>query len=922
MKLTFCTALLTAAALIAPLSVAAEKAQNPAGAQISAVERYGRLPLSFEPTQSAARFLARSGSYAVSIGARQSWVAVATAKSGKHQALSFAFDNANPAAGLEPLEAQPGATNYYLGADAARWRLGVKSYAKLRTQGLYPGVDVVYYGDHRQLEFDFVVAPKADPRAIALSFSGMDKIYKDGSGDLVAELNGQPIRFAKPYAYQQVAGVLRAVNVEYELAAAGSVRLRVGDYDPSLALTIDPAVTYATYLGGSQGDVGNGVAVDSTGAAYVTGQTCSSDFPDTPNPSGYVYSPNCDAYVTKYSADGTTVDYTTIIGGSTPADATAVGNAIAVDSSNQAYITGWTNFEDLPGILSGYRNSYQGGDSDAFVTILAANGTLLRATYLGGAKADIGYGIAVDSAKGVIVVGQTNSDDFPAYNGFETKVEEWVAFVTKLDNGLHIAPPIGAGVSAISPPPAPPAGVTYYFSEFFGGQPVPPAPTDVWMPSTYVYPGTIIQDDTAPVPNIEVTFGGGTTGAAMPTWTTTALAYTYDGSVAWENIGPSQLFPTYASEAYGVALDPIGDVFVAGGTNTPNIASTVWPFLGITYGGTGAWVFKASGVNGRFIYGTALQTTATDLTSTVNTARAIAVDSGGDAYVAGTATGTLFTTSNGFQQDIHGSQNAFLVKINNPGSAIDYATYLGGTGLDQGLGVAVNASSSAYLTGATKSTDFPIINPITDPNSNLPLNTLDGPQDAFITRFTADGSALILSAYMGGSNIDQGNAIAVNSLGNIFVAGTTNSTDLETVLNLQPTVAVPVPPYTPPQVAYGGGSSDAFLAMLSGTSLPTVTVTPGSLSFADQDVDTPSAPQAILYTNTSTTSTVNISGIVFTGSGDFTQAIEGGLSGRLFFGLGCRRALPAISGSPLLRQRRDRPLALLPSRITPALRPT
>ena len=883
MKLTFCTALLTAAALIAPLSVAAEKAQNPAGAQPSAVEMYGRLPLSFEPTENSARFLARSGSYAVSIGARQSWVAVTDAKSGKRQALGFAFDHANPAAGLQPLEAQPGVTNYYLGADAAKWRLGVKSYAKLRTQGLYPGVDVVYYGDHRQLEFDFVVAPKADPRAIALSFTSMDKIYKDGNGDVVAELNGQPVRFAKPYAYQRIAGVLRTVEVEYELAAAGSVHLRVGDYDPSVELTIDPAVTYATFLGGSQGDVGNGVAVDGAGAAYVTGQTCSSDFPDTPNPSGFVYSPNCDAYVTKYKVETTTQTityaYTTILGGSTPANATAIGNAIALDSSDQAYITGWTNFEDLPGNVNQYRSTYQGGDSDAFVIILTSTGTLLRTTYLGGAKADIGYGIAVNNAKSVIVVGQTNSDDFPAYNAFETKVEEWVAFITKLDNGLHIAPPAGRGASAITPPPAPPVGDTYYFSGYFGGQPVPPAPTYVWAPTTVMLPGTIVQDDTAPIPNIEVTFGGGTTGATVPAWTTATLAYTYDGTVAWENLGPSQLFPTNASEAYGVALDPIGDVFVAGGTNTPDIASTVWPFLGIRLQGTGAWVFKASGVNGSFIYGSALQTTETDLTSTIDTARAIAVDSGGSAYIVGTASGTLFTTANGFQQTIHGTQNAFLVKVNNPGSAFEYATYLGGTGLDQGLGVAVNASFSPYVTGATKSNDFPIINPITNPNSDLPLNTLAGPQDAFITRFTSDGSALILSAYLGGSNIDQGNAISVNSLGNIFVAGTTDSTDLEKVLNLQPTVADPTPPYAPPQAAYGGGSSDAFLVMLSGASLPTVTVTPGSLSFPDQDLDTPSAPQAILYTNTSTTSTVNISSIIFTGSGDFTQAIEGGLPG-------------------------------------------
>ncbi len=175
MKLNFCTALLTAATILAPLSAMAEKAQDPAAAKRAAVATFGKLPLSFEPTESATRFLARSGNYTVSVGARESSVSVAAA--GKSQTLRFAFENANPAAPLQALAQQGGVTNYYLGQDSSKWRLGVKHYAKLREQGVYPGVDVVYYGDSRRLEFDFVVAPKADPGVIALSFSGMEKFY-------------------------------------------------------------------------------------------------------------------------------------------------------------------------------------------------------------------------------------------------------------------------------------------------------------------------------------------------------------------------------------------------------------------------------------------------------------------------------------------------------------------------------------------------------------------------------------------------------------------------------------------------------------------------------------------------------------------------------------------------------------------------
>ncbi len=208
MKLNFCTALLIATSILAPLSAMAEKAQNPAEAKRAALATFGKLPLSFEPTESPARFVAHSGTYTVSIGARESSVAVTEA--GKSQTLRFAFENANQVATLEALEQQVGVTNYYLGQDPGKWRLKVKHYAKLREQGVYPGVDVVYYGDSRRLEFDFVVAPKADPGVIALSFAGMEKFYKDANGNLVAELNGKSVRFGKPYAYQKVCGSFQA----------------------------------------------------------------------------------------------------------------------------------------------------------------------------------------------------------------------------------------------------------------------------------------------------------------------------------------------------------------------------------------------------------------------------------------------------------------------------------------------------------------------------------------------------------------------------------------------------------------------------------------------------------------------------------------------------------------------------------------
>jgi hypothetical protein len=937
MKLKLCIALLTAATLFAPLSSVAEKAQDPASAKRTAVEAYGRLPLSFEPTESPARFLARSGSYAVLVGAGQSAVAVTGAKSGKQQMLRFAFENANPAAGLQAMEPQPGVTNYYLGSDPAKWRLGVKSYARLRSAGVYPGVDVVYYGDHRRLEFDFVVAPKADPGVIALSFSGMDKFYKEAGGDLVAEVAGHPVRFAKPYAYQKVDGASRPVDANYELSAGGKVHLRLGDYDRNRELIVDPTVTYATFLGGSRNDMGNGIAVDNSGDAYVTGETCSIDFPLSTQETGTFY-PACDAFVTEYNAAGTAYLYTTILGGPNLSGGlgTASGNAIALDSLNQAYIVGTTNIEDLPDTASfPSPYSYLGGDNKAFIYILSATGTIVNATYLGGTGQDYGWGIAVDYAvpANVIVVGQTCSQDFPFYNAFETMVEQCVAFVTKLDNNLDIgsrllAPGangyIDPSTSSLVPAPASvpgPGGPTYYFSEPYGGQPVSPLTTDgTWAAGTN-YPAGAIVEDTNASPGVQLALNSGTSGIycpnctpnPIPDWTDKTLGATtldqsitggVNTSITWRYLGPytNTIVQEY-SEAYGVAIDPHNDVIFTGGTDTATLTNGFWPCHPGTGAGvtTGAWVLKVAGpipLKGRAggcLYERSLEATQTGSTEQIDTGRAVAVDVNGNAYVVGTATGTLGIYGNSYQpanaSTIAGGSNAFLFSVNGS-AAPNYSTYLGGSGSDQGLGVAVDLNSNVYVTGSTRSSDFPVINSLTDPNDGLAL-TLNGKQASFITKFATGGSSLLFSSYLGGSDSgDQGNAIAVNNTpssplqGNMYVTGTTYDTDFES--NLIPCLAGDLPscegePYVPPQTLFGGGvddqNSDAFVAMFASSNLPTVTIKPYSLAFGNQEVGLQSAPQAVQYTNNSSVSSVSIDpypgGIVFSDP-EYTQVTHGG----------------------------------------------
>jgi hypothetical protein len=940
MKVKFWVALVALATFAFPPVSAASNTSGTAEAKLAAVNAMRNLPLSFEPAATPGRFVARSGGgYTVSIGATESSVAVPGAASGTAAILWFGLEGASATATIEGFELLPGVTNYYIGNDPAKWRIGVKNFAKLRAAGVYPGVDVVYYGDQRRLEFDFVVAPNASPDAIALAFSGMDKLYIGSDGDLVAEVNGQPVRFAKPYAYQKVAGVAKPVRVEYVVTKAGRAQLQIGEYDKNLELVIDPTLSYSTYLGGSQGDTANGIGVDASGNAYITGQTCSIGQDTNPivfptpssNPSGTTVkgvSPACNAYVTKLNPAGTALAFTTFISGSAPypANAFASGNGIALDDLSlnpspvpngypNVYIVGTTSFQDMPlvGLTpagTDRSSDYNGGDSDAFVAILdSTTGVLIRTSYLGGSLADAGNAIAVDPQQNIVVVGQTNSADFPGYGGFEPKTEDYVAFVTKLDFGLHIAAPIFSGASPMTPRAAShsdtcgtkcpatvdPTKAYYFFSAVYGGQLVPPAQTWTYTLANNVPYGVITTiTPSCPLVSPPVNYPSLRVFASIPgnaagiNWGNCSSyqvgSYIQDtGGISWFvlGVGPFPI-PVYATtEAYGVALDPGGDVFLVGGSNTASLEPSLpggqnidWlRDADIHYSGTGAWIIKllghdtstGSGDAGQPVYLTALGTNPTDVTQTVNTARGITVDSKGRAYVVGTASAGIVTTTNSLHPDPIGGSDAFILRMNTAGSGIDWSTYLGGTGNDQGLGVAVDAGGYAYIIGSTQSTDIPVVNAIIDGNGNS-LNQLKGTQpEAYIVKLTPDATGLIMSAYLGGSGGDQGNAIALSQTGSgdIYVAGNTSSYDFP---------VVPVPGNnTVAGISAYAGNGDAFVTKISGASFPMVTVAPASQSlvFANQAVGFSSAVTKTVTLTSTGVVPVAINNI--TTSGDFSQ---------------------------------------------------
>jgi len=371
-------------------------------------ENYGKLPLHFEAnrgqTGKDVRFLSRGAGYSLYLTASEAVLVLAKPDTyAKHDArrtqaqpganaqvkpvalrMSLAGAARKPlVSGLEKL---PGKANYFIGNDPAKWRTNVPTYARVQYREVYPGIDLVYYGNQRQLEYDFVLAPGADSKKIVLDFQGADKVEIDAQGELVLHAPGGDIRQHKPVIYQEIDGVRREIEGGYVRKGSNRVGFRVAAYDTSRPLVIDPVLAYSTYLGGVDFDMGRGIAVDAHGRAYVTGLTWFvNDFPTTlgavqPLIAGGFF----DAFVTKLDPTGSTLVYSTYLGGISD----DWGNKIAVDADGNAYVTGGTYSTNFPTTSGAFQTTYAGDDGtskgDAFVTKLDPSGSrLVYSTFLG-----------------------------------------------------------------------------------------------------------------------------------------------------------------------------------------------------------------------------------------------------------------------------------------------------------------------------------------------------------------------------------------------------------------------------------------------------------------------------------------------------------------------------------------------------------
>src|SRR5688572_27814964 len=422
-------------------------------ADVRVSESYGKLPLHFEANHGQAhedvRFLSRGPGYSLYLTAGEAVLVLTPsnkdAKRKQHDAqaqpeakapvksavLRMGLVGAARKPLVSGIEDLPGKANYFIGNDPAKWRTNVPLYGKVHYREVYPGIDLVYYGNQRSLEYDFVVAPGADPKKILLAFSGADNIEIDAQGDLVLGAAGGTVRQKKPVIYQDIDGLRTEIEGGYVRNGAKRVGFKVAAYDRSRPLIIDPVLSYSTYLGGSGNDDGRGIAVDGAGSAYVTGNTTSTNFPVTPG----AFNPNLSgfsaAFVTKFDPSGSVLVYSTFLGGSGSNET----SGIAVDADGNAYVTGGTSSADFPTTSGAFQTSRR-GPSDAFLTKLNPTGSVLvYSTYLGGSNEEPTTGrIAVDAAGNAYVTGGTWSPDFPTTAGaFDTRFKGADAFVTKLD---------------------------------------------------------------------------------------------------------------------------------------------------------------------------------------------------------------------------------------------------------------------------------------------------------------------------------------------------------------------------------------------------------------------------------------------------------------------------------------------------------
>jgi hypothetical protein len=632
--------------------------------------------------------------------------------------LKIRPERGNPKARVIALDRLQGKTNYFIGSNPDKWIRDVSGYARVKYENVYPGIDLIYYGnDEGRLEYDFVVRPGANPDLITVKIDGADQINIDASGDLVIETPLGQVRQRRPRVYQQSWGTRREVSADYAVNRYHEVTFKLANYDSGRDLVIDPQLLFATLLGGSGSELLSGIGADAAGNIYVGGSTTSFDFP-TANPlQPNKTNGNRSVFISKLNSTGTVLIYSTYLGGSGDDG----GFRFTVDAAGNAYVVGATNSGNFP-----TQNAFQpvnaGGYDAYFLKLNPSGNALLFSTYIGGSGFDNSQGVVVDSNGNAWVSGMTTSDNFPLRNPTQnTRAGGVDSFTIHIDTNQ-------------SGPPA------VIYSTYFGGNGDDNG-TGITVDggiavdaagNTYVTGSTSSTNLPTHSP-VQASYGGNTDFFVVKRDPTGAIVYaTYFGGSGND-------------ASFGIATDDFGNAHIAAVTLSANFP-TKNAYQGSLAGGADAAIVKLDPA-GALVFSTYLGGTGDE------SAQRVAVDSAGNVYAGGNTSSQNFpTTPDRLQAYGGGAFDGWISELSPAGSSLLFSTYVGGSGGDVILGLAVDAQGNIYAGGYGDSTLFPTTAGVVQPFSH-------GGSDAFLVKLGPSAKTTI------SLGIPNGGVITASTLG-------------------------------------------------------------------------------------------------------------------------------------------------------------
>jgi hypothetical protein len=613
----------------------------------------------------------------------------------KIENIRMSFQGANDRVKVEAGGQREAKINYFRGNDPEKWVQGARSYNKVIYRELYSHIDLIVYGDRGKIKHEYHVKPEGKAEEITIRYEGIEGISVNDRGQLEIKTEAGELKEEVPLSYQFIDGKRVAVEAQYEIDKNDILRFKMGEYRKDRELVIDPALTYSTYLGGSgENNSSGGITIGGNGNVYITGFTKSTDFPTTPGAYDTTYNMGSfDAYVTKLNSTGSNLLYSTFLGGSS----SNAAEDIVIDGSDNAYVFGYTYSSDFPTTPGAFDTSHN-GSCDVFVTKLDPTGSsLLYSTFIGGSSGEYSGEIEIDGGRNVYITGHTFSNDFPITPGaWDTSFNggSYDGFVTKLDN----------------------TGSTLLYSTYLGGSDsdnVQGISVD-WSGYIYVV-GSTSSDDFPTTPGAyDTTYNSSldTFISKLDPKSSTLNYSTYFGTVGtvgWE-------------AGYEIEVDWNGDCYVVGSTTSASFPTTPGAYDTTHNGGTDVFLAKFNSAGSHILYSTLIGGNDSD------SGPHLEIDGMGNAYITGYTRSTNFPVTPGAYAMTHSSgEDIFVAKMNSTGSLLLYSTYLGGSGDDEGHGIAVDGSGKVYITGTTESSDFPTTSGAYDTSFN-------GVKDVFIAK--------------------------------------------------------------------------------------------------------------------------------------------------------------------------------------------